>query len=126
MIRAGTKGRNRSAYHRRFSLLGARLGITNHDPNSIEPIALLYDTRRTRCGLRANAGGRLTSHKERWPCPRIRPAKPCRCSIQCWSFLLTTITGREAVITIPHGRHCLVGAVLHFSARHGLPRAPVM
>jgi hypothetical protein len=25
----------------------------------------------------------------------------------------------------PHGRHCLVGAVLHFSARHGLPRAPV-
>ena len=26
----------------------------------------------------------------------------------------------------PHGRHCLVGAVLHFSARHGLPRAPVM
>jgi hypothetical protein len=26
----------------------------------------------------------------------------------------------------PHGRHCLVGAVLQFSARHGLPRAPVM
>ena len=26
----------------------------------------------------------------------------------------------------PHGRHCLVGAVLHFSARHGLPRAPVV
>jgi hypothetical protein len=24
------------------------------------------------------------------------------------------------------GRHCLVGAVLHFSAKHGLPRAPVM
>jgi hypothetical protein len=26
----------------------------------------------------------------------------------------------------PHGRHCLVGAVLHFSAKQGLPRAPVM
>ena len=26
----------------------------------------------------------------------------------------------------PHGRHCLVGAVLHFSAKHALPRAPVM
>jgi hypothetical protein len=26
----------------------------------------------------------------------------------------------------PHGRHCLVGAVLYFSAKHGLPRAPVM
>src|SRR5215469_7426177 len=26
----------------------------------------------------------------------------------------------------PRGRHCLVGAVLHFSASHGLPRAPVM
>jgi hypothetical protein len=26
----------------------------------------------------------------------------------------------------PHGRHCLVGAVLHFSAKHGLPPAPVM
>jgi hypothetical protein len=24
------------------------------------------------------------------------------------------------------GRHCLVGAVLHFSAQHGLPRAPVL
>src|SRR5262252_2329541 len=26
----------------------------------------------------------------------------------------------------PHGRHCLVGAVLHFSAKHALPRGPVM
>jgi hypothetical protein len=26
----------------------------------------------------------------------------------------------------PHGRHCLVGAVFYFSAKHGLPRAPVM
>src|SRR5215467_4902210 len=26
----------------------------------------------------------------------------------------------------PHGRHCLVGAVVHFSAKHGLPRAPVL
>ena len=26
----------------------------------------------------------------------------------------------------PHGRHCLVGAVLHFSAKPGLPRAPVL
>jgi hypothetical protein len=26
----------------------------------------------------------------------------------------------------PHGRHCLVGAVLYFTAKHGLPRAPVM
>jgi hypothetical protein len=26
----------------------------------------------------------------------------------------------------PQGRHCLVGAVLNFSAKHGLPRAPVM
>src|SRR5262252_1007645 len=25
-----------------------------------------------------------------------------------------------------HGRHCLVGAVVHFSAKHGLPHAPVM
>jgi hypothetical protein len=25
-----------------------------------------------------------------------------------------------------HGRHCLVGAVVHFSAKHGLPRAPVL
>src|SRR5262252_2785124 len=25
-----------------------------------------------------------------------------------------------------HGRHCLVGAVVHFSAKQGLPRAPVM
>jgi hypothetical protein len=24
------------------------------------------------------------------------------------------------------GRHCLIGAVLHFTASHGLPRAPVM
>ena len=24
------------------------------------------------------------------------------------------------------GRHCLVGAVLHFSAKHGLPRTPVV
>ena len=24
------------------------------------------------------------------------------------------------------GRHCLVGAVLHFSAKHGLPHTPVM
>ena len=24
------------------------------------------------------------------------------------------------------GRQCLVGAVLHFSAKHGLPRAPVI
>ena len=24
------------------------------------------------------------------------------------------------------GRHCLVGAVLHFSAKQGLPRAPVI
>ena len=26
----------------------------------------------------------------------------------------------------PHGRHCLVGAVPHLSAKHGLPRGPVM
>jgi hypothetical protein len=26
----------------------------------------------------------------------------------------------------PRGRHCLVGAVLYFSAKHGLPRASVM
>jgi hypothetical protein len=26
----------------------------------------------------------------------------------------------------PHDRHCLVGAVLHFSAKDGLPRAPVI
>jgi hypothetical protein len=26
----------------------------------------------------------------------------------------------------PHGRHCLIGAVLHFSEKQGLPRAPVI
>ena len=40
--------------------------------------------------------------------------------------MLTTITEREAHYHDRDGRHCLVGAVLYFSAKHGLLRAPVM
>jgi hypothetical protein len=41
-------------------------------------------------------------------------------------FLLTTITARVAAIMIAMAAHRLVGAVLYFSAKHGLPGAPVM
>ena len=37
--------------------------------------------------------------------------------------MLTTVTGGEIAVTTPRSRHCPIGAVLYFTAKHGLPRA---
>jgi hypothetical protein len=70
-------------------------------------------------------GVRVASHKE-----MVMPADTTGKAVQLLNLMLDFFADDDhwtrGRYHDPHGCHCLVGAVLYFSAKHGLPRAPVM
>jgi len=70
-------------------------------------------------------GGRLTSHEK-----TTMPADTTGKALQLLDLMLEFFTDDNHWARGRYddrgGRHCLIGAVFYFSAKHGLPRAPVL
>jgi hypothetical protein len=92
----------------------------------IEPIALLYDIRQTRCALYANLRGVASPPMKEMAVLSDTTGKALQVLDTMLEFFADDNYWARGHYHDPHGRHCLVGAVLYFSAKHGLPRAPVM
>src|SRR5215468_10768024 len=81
--------------------------------------------RRTRCGPAPMLGGRLTSH-EKTTMPADTTGKALQLLDLMREFFADDNHWARGRYDDRGGRHCLIGAVFYFSAKHGLPRAPVL